>query len=57
MKLLGTVGLSVAASLLATTVAALDQRSRSDRPKTRVRQTELRMRRPVLPPHKRLAHG
>lgn len=55
MKLPRTVGLSVAASLLATTVAALAEISGAAptaRPRTRVRQTELRMRRPVLPPHR-----
>jgi hypothetical protein len=54
MKLPRTVGPAVAASLLATTVAALAEiaeRLRTARPRTRVRQTELRMRRSTLPPH------
>jgi hypothetical protein len=62
MKLPRTVGLAVAVSLLAATMAALAQiaeRLRPARPRTCVRQTELRMRRPTLLPHRggRLAHG
>ena len=56
MKLSRTVGLAVAVSLIAATVAALAQISGVA---STVRQTERRMRRPTLVLHGggRLAHG